>query len=108
MATDKLKALLGDEGLAELLALMQPPPPPPSALSPIITGIMKSWTIWAGTLMVALPQLQPLIMPQLEQQYPGGAKWVMTAFGVITLLLRIKTTQSLTAKGSPPGQATTA
>ncbi len=105
-----LKTVLGPDGYAELTALLSRTPvaAPRSVWAPIVTGIIKSWTVWSGTSMIALPELPPTILPQLEQQYPGASKWIMTLFGVITILLRVKTTQSLTVKGSLPGQITSA
>jgi hypothetical protein len=112
MADEKLIAVLGPDGYAELMAHVSASKPVPAAPSkpwdPLIVGLLKSWTVWFGGILVALPQIIPLISPTLQQALSANAyKNVTTVVGIIVILLRFKTTQSLQAKGNPPGQATT-
>jgi hypothetical protein len=116
-----LKTTLGPDGYAELLATLQQSqvatlaqarvvqPATATPMSPIITGILKSWTVWFGGILVALPQIIPLISPSLQQALSAHAyQNVTSVVGIIVILLRFKTTQSLQAKGIPPAQATSA
>lgn len=94
-----LKEQLGDANYAELLALVNPPAT--SNLKAWLLGALKSWTAWFGAFLIAAPDLLPQIMPVAADLFgPDVAKRWMQIIGVIVILLRIKTTQSLTDKAA--------
>jgi hypothetical protein len=111
MANEKLKAVLGDDGLAELIALIPQTTPaaPPTPWSMWIMGLVKSWTVWFGGLLLVLPDLLPALLPQLQETLSANTyKRVANVIGIIVIMLRFKTTQSLQVKGNPPGKETSA
>jgi hypothetical protein len=66
-----------------------------------LKGALKSWTNWFGALLIAAPELLAQIAPHLQelltpQRY---ARFIQIA-GIVVILLRIKTSQSLKEKGS--------
>jgi predicted nucleic acid-binding Zn ribbon protein len=66
-----------------------------------LRGLAKSWTAWASALLIAMPEILPMIqgdLPELLGQ--NAANRVMQACGVLMLLLRLKTTTSLHDKGA--------
>lgn len=98
MANEKLKAVLGDDGMNELSALLAPQIPAWRAWT---MGVLKSKTAWFGAALVALPDLIPLLTPQLEQVLDANAyKRMMNVAGVVVILLRFVTSQSLKEKGA--------
>ena len=67
-----------------------------------IKGAVKSWTVWLGSALVALPELVPLLAPHLQDMLtPDLYKRVMQIFGLLVILVRFRTTQPLSAKGTP-------
>lgn len=67
-----------------------------------LRGLARSWTAWVAGLLIALPEL----LPTLQSDLPGllgeqAANRVMQIAGLLMLLLRLKTTTSVTAKGAP-------
>lgn len=66
-----------------------------------LRGLAKSWTAWTGVLLVALPELMTAAEPLLtETMGPEGWKRVVQVVGIVVVVLRLKTTQSLAAKGA--------
>lgn len=66
-----------------------------------LRGAAKSWTMWSGALLVALPELMTAAEPLLtETMGPEGWKRVVQVVGIVVVVLRLKTTQSLAAKGA--------
>ncbi len=76
----------------------------PANLKPAIAGAIKSMTIWAGAAMIVLSNIAPELPALLAAAglHPATVQRVGTVCGVIVLILRSITTQSLTEKGSPP------
>lgn len=65
-----------------------------------VLGALKSWTIYFGALLVALPDLVPLLAPDLQALFPPAQyDRLMRILGMIVILLRVKTTVSLAVKG---------
>ena len=73
-----------------------------TALQPVLMGLLKSWTAWLGGAMIALPELLPLLTPHLESLL-GPNVWpkTMQILGILVILARFKTNQSLRDKGMP-------
>lgn len=65
-----------------------------------IIGALKSKTMWVAVAMAALPFIAQPVQDFIAS-HPGAAG---TAMGVAMATLRAFTTQSLAAKGNPPGQ----
>ncbi len=64
-----------------------------------IKGAAKSMTVWLGGLLVALPELVPLLAPHLQEMLtPDLYKRVMQVFGLLVILVRFRTTQPLSQK----------
>ena len=66
-----------------------------------LKGSVKSWTNWFGVALIAAPDLIPQIAPNLQellspQHYKAAMQWV----GILVILLRFKTTQSVKAKAT--------
>lgn len=82
--------------LAELSAASEP------AWKPWAIGAMRSWTMWLGGLLVVLPELMNALAPIVTAQW-GADVWqrVMQLVGVVVILLRIKTVESIPEKGAP-------
>lgn len=100
MGTDKLRAVLGEDGFAELQALLLPAPT--AGWQVWLKGTVKSWTVWFGVLLLGFPELLPALAPQLEQLLDASAyKRLMSWAGVIVILLRFKTNQSVKDKAVP-------
>lgn len=66
-----------------------------------ILGALKSKTMWASLGTIILGTIVPPVNAWIAI-HPGVAS---TAVGLVFGILRMFTTQSLEAKGSPPGQA---
>lgn len=63
-------------------------------------GLAKSWTAWVGAALLALPEVLPTIQADLPALLgPHSADVVMRVCGVLMILMRFKTTASLTEKG---------
>lgn len=86
------------QALDTLRAELEAPGP---TLGAWIKGALQSWTVWAGGTVVLLPELLNAIAPLVTEQW-GPAVWqrVLQLVGVAMILLRAKTTDSLTAKGT--------
>lgn len=64
-----------------------------------LRGAVRSWMIWLGAVAFALPDLLPLISPQLEQLMDANAyKRTIQVLGILVIVLRVKTTTSLKDK----------
>ena len=69
--------------------------PPPSDLGAWIQGALRSWTVWAGAVLIAWPQIEPFARQILgEQNWARAVPFV----GIVMILLRFKTNQSLKDK----------
>lgn len=68
--------------------------------SALFHGLVKSWTAWLAAIVAAWPVIEPQIGEHLVRILPTAMvdHW-MTILGLVILLLRIKTTQSLEEKG---------
>lgn len=98
MANEKLKAVLGEDGMGELAALLSPPVPAWRAWT---VGVLKSKTVGFGTAMIVLPDLITALAPQLEQVLDANAyKRMMNIAGIVVIILRFVTNQSLKEKGA--------
>lgn len=67
----------------------------------LFRGAARSWTCWFSTVLAAYWTYSDKIDPLLVQAF--GPKWtdaVIPLLGVVSIALRIKTNQSLEAKGS--------
>lgn len=97
----KLQAVLGDDGMSELEALLaQANAAPMVAWKAWAVGTLKSWTTWFGAGLLLLPDFLQQVAPQFEQALDANAyKRLMNVIGVIVIVLRFKTTQSLKDKG---------
>lgn len=94
-----LKDKLGDEAHAELMALLNPASP---SWKQWLIGTARSWTNWFGAFLIAAPELLPQLLPQAEQlltpdHYMRLVQWI----GIVVIVLRFKTTQSVSQKGAP-------
>lgn len=68
-----------------------------------LIGGLKSFTAWFGTTLVLFPFWWPHVEPLLaELLTPAQYKWLVSLAGVITVLLRMKTTEALPDKASGP------
>lgn len=71
-----------------------------------IRGMLKSWTVWAGVLVFALPDLWPLLRPELEALFgPIPTERLAHIIGIVMILIRIKTTMPIPERGgkdAPP------
>lgn len=64
-----------------------------------LRGFLKSYTVWLGAAMLSFPDWWPLIAEQLRPLFSDQAWETATRLvGVVIILLRLKTTQSLTEK----------
>lgn len=66
----------------------------------IIVGMVKSWTAWLGALIVAWPDISFALSEQitalLGEDYNNI---IMRVMGILVILVRLKTSQSLADKG---------
>ena len=66
-----------------------------------LVGVLKSWTMWAGAVMIAFPQWWPLVEPYVQQIVsPEHYSKLMPLVGIAMVLLRLKTNTSVTEKGT--------
>jgi len=92
-----LKETLGEEGYTELLVLIQPPA---GSLKAWLMGALRSWTAWFGALLVAGPEILPMLMPPFKELLTvDNYNRMIQAVGIIVILLRVKTTSSIQQKG---------
>ena len=71
-----------------------------------LLGTLKSWSMWAGCVMVAFPQWWPLVEPQIREIVsPDQYARLVSIIGIVMIVLRAKTTKSLADKGAPAGSA---
>ena len=92
-----LKEKLGEDGYAELMALLSPAP---STWRAWVRGALKSWTTWFGAVLVAGPELLPALMPHFKELLtPDTYSRAVQVVGIVVMLLRVKTTTSLAEKG---------
>lgn len=68
-----------------------------------VRGALKSWTVWFAALLAAAPD----VVPMVQQNFAAFAPYIpdaleskfMQAIALAVVLLRLKTTASLAAKG---------
>lgn len=101
--TPEQKAAIGkvveaevERRLAELSAASDP------AWKAWVIGASKSYTMWLGGLLVVLPELMNALAPIVTAQW-GADVWqrVVQLVGVVVILLRIRTVESIPEKGAP-------
>lgn len=64
-----------------------------------LRGAVRSWTVRLGAVALALPDLLPLIAPQLELLLDANAyKRTLQVLGILVIVVRFKTTTSLKDK----------
>lgn len=98
---EKLTQVLGDDGLVELREFIREAQPN-ATWKEVLVGSIKSRLIWLGAMLVALPELWPLIADQVQEILPPG--WFLRAsqmVGLVVIYLRYKTNQSVSEKGKP-------
>lgn len=71
-----------------------------------LRGALRSWTVWFGVLLAALPELLSVVEPDLRPIVGDkGWEW-LSLFAKVTgaciVLLRMRTTTSLPLKGGKP------
>ena len=98
-----LKDALGEEGYAELVALLQGQPAAPSKLDELrawFLGSLKSWTMRFGVILMVAPDILPELLPQLQEFMTANTyKRVLQFSGILMVLLRWKTKVSLIERG---------
>jgi hypothetical protein len=66
-------------------------------------GAWRSWTIWAAGVMAVLPDVIPLLQSEFATLAPFIPEWMhsraLQVASLVMVLLRVKTTASLAAKG---------
>lgn len=68
-------------------------------LADTLRGLTRSWTAGAGALLIAMPDILPMLQADLPALLgPGAANTVMRICGVLMIALRIKTKVSVWAK----------
>ena len=68
----------------------------------LLMGAMKSWTVRVGGLLVVMPELMDAVQPLVTDSFgPEVWKRVLQVAGVVMILLRAKTKESLTDIGAP-------
>ena len=65
-----------------------------------LRGALASWTVWAGGLLLVLPELLDAVAPIITETW-GADAWrrVVQIAGVVMILLRAKTTVPLPERG---------
>ena len=67
----------------------------------IVVGLFKSWTVWLGAALVAFPEWWPLVEPFVRDIIgPEHYVKLVPLAGIAMVLLRLKTTESIKAKGT--------
>jgi hypothetical protein len=73
----------------------------------LLRGVLKSWSIWLGGLLLTFPDWWPLIAAEVQPLVSERAWETATRLtAVAVILLRFKTTQSLAEKSIKPAPAT--
>lgn len=69
------------------------------SLTAWLKGALKSWTVWLGGFLVALPELLPLLDPAIKDMLDADTyRRVMQIAGIAVILVRFRTTQPLNEK----------
>lgn len=72
------------------------------SVMPVVKGLLKSVTVWLGAFMATMPEWWPLVQDQVTSLLgPNAAVKVVGIMGILTILVRFKTTESLRDKGAP-------
>jgi hypothetical protein len=106
MENEKLRSLLGDEGLAELVALVNKAPPIPVKPQPewqkVVMAELKSFSNLFALALVTLPDVAPMILPQLEGMLDANTyKRVVNVIGIVILIrAKYKVQQAAQEKGT--------
>lgn len=74
-------------------------------LKATLKGSLKSWTVWFSSLLLALPEILPLVQSNFATIAPfipeSLHSRVLQLIALIMLVLRMRTTRSLAEKGKP-------
>ena len=63
-------------------------------------GSIRSWSLWFGALLLALPEIIDQLGPDLLELLGSDAyERLLRIAGVVAIALRFKTTQSIAQKG---------
>jgi hypothetical protein len=105
MANEKLRSLLGEDGLAELSAMLTPHAPvkpPQPEWQKVVMAELHSFMNWFALALVALPDLAPAILPQLEGMLDANTyKRVVNVIGIVILIrAKYKVQQAAQEKGT--------
>lgn len=66
-----------------------------------LRGLAKSWTAWTGVLLAGGPEILDALAPLVSEQWgPDVWKRVLQVSGVVMILLRLRTTQSIPDRAS--------
>lgn len=69
-------------------------------VSDVLVGLMKSWTAWLGALIVAWPDISNALSEHISALVGEDANnTIMRIMGILVILVRLKTTQSIAEKG---------
>lgn len=98
----KLKDVLGEDGYAELTSLVEGAKTSDMpAWQKVLLGTLKSKLVWLGGAIITLPDLIPLISPELEEMLtPDMYKRWMRLAGLLVIVLRFYTKKSIPEKGA--------
>lgn len=65
-------------------------------------GVIKSWTMWVAVVLMAFPEWWPLAEPYVRQLInPEHYTKLVPIVGLAMVVLRLKTKESITEKGTP-------
>lgn len=96
----KLKEVLGQEAYDELQTMLTPAADS-NSLKVWLKGAVKSWTAWAGAVLVAAPEILPQLAPHFQElMTPDRYHRLLQIVGIAMILLRVKTSKSLSEKGA--------
>ena len=99
MTDDELKAALPAGVYDALMAKIQPKAS--TDWQAFAKGAMKSWTNWLGALLIAWPVIGPEVEPAMQNVLGSAVtNKLISVVGLLVILLRVKTTESLTSKGA--------
>lgn len=66
----------------------------------MMLGLVKSFTAWLGLIVIAFPDWWPLVSDNVAALFGDVSKDnIIRAMGILVVLVRFKTNQSLTDKG---------
>lgn len=69
-------------------------------LTDTLVGMAKSWTAWLGALIIAWPDISMALSEHIEALAgPDASNAIMRIMGILVILVRLKTSQSLSEKG---------